>query len=81
MLLVARDVGSYLAPSLTQLGDSAAGLLHGRLGATAPGAVPLVGSLDERLVAIGALGILAVLVVRGSRDLWPVARLSRGRSH
>ena len=70
-LLVARDVGSYLAPSLTQLGESAAGLLHDRLGATAPGAVPLVGSLDERLVAIGALGILAVLVVRGSRDLWP----------
>ncbi len=70
VLLVARDVFGYLAPVATNLGDSATGLLHGQLGGTAPGAsVPE--PLDERLATIGALGILAFLVVRGSRDLWP----------
>jgi len=71
VLLVARDVVGYLAPVVAQLGDSATGLLHGQLGATAPGRAPLVEPLDERLATIGALGMLAFLVVRGSRDLWP----------
>jgi len=59
---------------LAQLGDNAIGLLHGRLGATAPGAAPLAEPVDERLATIGALGILALLVVRGSRGLWPERR-------
>ena len=70
VLLVARDVGGYLAPVLAQLGGNAVELLHGQLGATAPGAAPLVTPLDERLVTIGALGLLAALVVHGSRVLW-----------
>jgi len=71
VLLVARDVPGYLAPTLAQLRGSAAGLLHGQLGATAPGAAPLVEPLDERLATIGALGILVFLVVLGSLRLWP----------
>ncbi len=71
VLLVARDVVGYLAPPVAQLGDSATGLLHGRLGAMAPGGAPLAEPLDERLATAGALGILAFLVVRGSRGLWP----------
>ena len=71
VLLVARDVVGYLAPAVAQLGDSATGLLHGRLGAMAPGGAPLAEPLDERLATIGVLGILAFLVVRGSRELWP----------
>jgi hypothetical protein len=46
------------------------GLLHGHLGGTAPGAAPLTEPLDERLAVIGALGILAGLVVLGGRRLW-----------
>ena len=69
-LLVARDVGSYLAPTLAQLGDSAAGLVHGHAAATGIEAAPLW----ERLVTVGTLVFLAVLVVRGSRDLWPRRR-------
>lgn len=71
VLLVARDVAGYLAPTVAQLGDSATGLLHGRLGAATPGAASAAEPLDERLATIGALGILVVLVVRGSRSLWP----------
>lgn len=71
VLLVARVVVGYLAPPLALLGDSATGLLHGRLGAIAPGAAALAEPLDERLATTGALGILAFLVVRGSRGLWP----------
>jgi hypothetical protein len=71
VLLVARDVAGYLTPALAQLGDGATGLLHGQLGATAAGAAPLAEPLDETLATIGALGILAFLVVRGSRSLWP----------
>ena len=70
VLLVARDVFGYLAPVAAHLGDSATGLLHGQLGGTAP-AASVAEPLDERLATIGALGILAFLVVRGSRDLWP----------
>ena len=69
--LSARAVIGYLAPVLAQLGDSATGLLHGQLGATAPGAASPAGPLYERLATFGALGILAFLVVRGSRGLWP----------
>ena len=71
VLLVARDVAGYLAPPLARLGDNATGLLHGQFGATAPGAAPLAEPLDERLATIGALGILAFLMVRGVRGLWP----------
>jgi len=71
VLLVARDVFGYLAPVATRLGDSATGLLHGQLGGTAPAAASVPEPLDERLATIGALGILAFLVVRGSRYLWP----------
>ena len=71
VLLVARDVVGYLAPALAQLGDSATGLLHGRLGAIAPGAAPVAEPLGELLATIGALGILAFLVARGSWRLWP----------
>ena len=71
VLLVARDVVGYLAPTVAQLGDSATGLLHGRLGAMAPGGASVAQPLVERLATTGALGILAVLVVRGSRGLWP----------
>ena len=67
ILLVARGVTGYLAPAAAQLGDSVAGLQHGQLGAAAPGGGPL----DERLAAVGALGILAFLVVLGSQRLWP----------
>ncbi|MGA2827388.1 MAG: hypothetical protein ABSF03_14885 [Streptosporangiaceae bacterium] len=74
VLLVARDVVGYVDPVLAQLGHNAIGLLHGRLGATAPGAAPLAEPVDERLATIGALGILALLVVRGSRGLWPERR-------
>jgi hypothetical protein len=76
-LLVARDVVGYLAPAAAQLGDSAAGLLHGRLGALAPGGASQAEPLDERLATIGALGILAFLVVRGSRSLWPERHAER----
>ena len=71
VLLVARDVFGYLAPVAGYLGDSATGLLHGQLGGTAPGGASVAEPLDERLAAIGALGILAFLVLRGSRYLWP----------
>ena len=71
VLLVARDVLVYLAPPLAQLGDSVAGLLHGQFGAAAPGAAHVTEPLDERMATIAALGILAFLVVRGSRGLWP----------
>jgi hypothetical protein len=74
VLLVARDVVGYLAPTAAELGDSATGLLHGRLGARAPGGASVAQPLDERLATIGALGILAFLVVRGSRGLWPERR-------
>jgi hypothetical protein len=74
VLLVARDVVGYLAPVVAQLGDSATGLLHGRLGGIAPGAAPRAEPLYEQLATIGALGILALLVVRGSRGLWPERR-------
>ena len=71
VLLVARDVFGYLAPVAAYLGNSATGLLHGHLGGMAPGRASVAEPLDERLATIGALGILAFLVVRGSRDLWP----------
>jgi hypothetical protein len=71
VLLVARDVVGYLAPTVAQLGDSATGLLHGQLGGGTPGGAPVAEPLDERLATIGALGILVFLVVRGSRGLWP----------
>jgi len=71
VLLAARDVFGYLAPVAGYLGDSATGLLHGQLGGTAPGGASVAEPLDERLAAIGALGILAFLVLRGSRYLWP----------
>jgi hypothetical protein len=60
---------SYLDPVLAQLRDGAAGLLHGQLRSTAPGAA-LAEPMDERLAVIGALGILAGLVVLGGRRLW-----------
>jgi hypothetical protein len=71
VLLAAGDLVSYLDPVFAELRDSAAGLLHGRLGAAVPGAAPLAAPSDERLAVIGALGILAFLVVRGSLRLWP----------
>ena len=71
VLLVARDVIGYLAPTVGQLGDSATGLLHGQLGGTTSGGAPVAEPLDERLATIGALGILVFLVVHGSRSLWP----------
>jgi hypothetical protein len=71
VLLVARDVTGYLAPTVAQLRGNVAGMLHGQLGATAPGGQPLAEPLDERLATIGALGILAFLVVLGIRRLWP----------
>jgi hypothetical protein len=71
VLLVAPDVISYVTPTLDQLRSGAADLLHGHLGMATPGASPLVEPLDERLATIGALTILAVLVVRGSRAIWP----------
>jgi hypothetical protein len=71
VLLVAREVAGYLAPTVAQLGDNATGLLHGQLGAATPGGAPVAEPLDERLATIGALGILVFLVVRGSRGLWP----------
>lgn len=71
VLLVARDVIGYLAPTVAQLGDNATGLLHGHLGGTTPGGTAVAEPLDERLATIGALGILVFLVVRGSRSLWP----------
>ena len=66
VLLAARDVGGYLAPPLAQLRRNGAELVHGHAAATGVGAAPLW----ERLVTVGALVLLAVLVVRGSRDLW-----------
>jgi hypothetical protein len=70
VLLVARDLGGYLSPVLGQLRGNLIELVHGQLGATMPGAAPLVTPLGERLVTIGSLGLLAALVVRGSLDLW-----------
>jgi len=73
-LLAAGDLVSYLRPVAAELWHSMAGLLHGRLGAAAagaaPNAVPLGEPLYERVATIGALGILAFLVLWGSRRLW-----------